>query len=98
MAKKTMFGKLLNQVRFEREMARNKTESLLWKRNKLDNPAKRDKYRMEHIRILGKDTEEVTKIQLWHLVDEAVVVMSTDVSSEIVSDEEPDKGIAGLFE
>lgn len=80
----TMFGKLLNRVRFERTMAREKAETALWERNNLGNPTKRDGYKLAETKVVHKDGKEVTELRLYKLIDAAVVTISSEVSSEIV--------------
>lgn len=80
MPKKTTFGTLLNNFRFQRQEARRKAQSDLWNRNGLDNPSKREGYKIESVVIPGKDGSEVTAFELWKKVDEAAIIIDTEVT------------------
>lgn len=86
MSKPTLMGKLLVKVRNARNEARRTTTDELWKRNKLDNPVKRDGYRIEEIKTVDSEGNETIKLQLWHKVDEAIVSVDTEVSAHIVKE------------
>lgn len=80
----TLMGKLLNRVRFERIMARERAEAGLWKRNNLENPKTREGYKLAETKVVYTDGKEVTELRLYKLIDAAVVTISSEVSSEIV--------------
>lgn len=82
----TLMGKLLNKVREARWVARSKAQTDLWKRNKLDNPAKREGYRIEEIKSTTRDGNEHFTYQLWKMIDEEKVSIDTEVITQIVKD------------
>ena len=90
MSKVTLFGKLLNKVRYERQLAREKAIRELWSRNGLDNPVKRDGYRIETSVVVGRDGNEATKFELWKKLDESVIIVSSQVTTEVVETEPGD--------
>lgn len=79
----TMFGKLLNRVRAERKLAYQKAEQDLWKRNKLDNPAQREGYKIAETTTVYRDGREEKELRLYKLVDAAVVTINSEIHSTI---------------
>lgn len=83
MQKVTMFGKLLSNVRAVRFTAKQKAQDELWKRNGLDNPAKRNGYRMAETQSINRDGTEVVEYRLYKLIDASVVTISSTVTHKI---------------
>lgn len=81
MSEPTMFGKLLNRVRYERMIARDKAERELWKRNNLDNPAQREGYKLAETKVVHRDGKEVTELRLYKLIDASVITVESEVRS-----------------
>lgn len=95
--KKTAFGSLLNRFRFERDKARINTQDRLWKRNKLDNPARRDGYEMRTEVRKIQDGGETIGVQLWKLIDEETVKVEIDAKVVTIEPEKPDSTLGDLL-
>lgn len=81
--KTTMFGKLLNKVRFERHMVRQRAIDDLWKRNGLENPALRTGYKLAETSQVNRDGTEIVEYRLYKLVDSSVTKITSEVVSKI---------------
>lgn len=77
-----MMGKLLSRVHSARYFSRQQAEDELWKRNKLDNPTKRDGYKLAETAIVHRDGTEYKELRLYKLVDAAIVKISSEVNVE----------------
>lgn len=77
--KKTLMGVLLSKVANVRWKIREDAAQELWKRNGLDNPTKRQNYRMIQDTTIASDGSEVTTVKLWKLVDKEVVTLAGDI-------------------
>lgn len=89
----TLMGKLLSTVRFERQEARRKAVDELWKRNGLDNPTKREGYRMAETSTVARDGTEVTEYRLYKLLDRALVETKSTVKTNITYTNDPREGV-----
>ena len=80
MARKTLMGSILRKVAAVRWQVKRDAAEALWKRNGLDNPARRSHYRMIEDTTINDKGEEVTTIKLWQLVDKEVVILGASIS------------------
>lgn len=76
---KTLMGVLLSKVANVRWEIRRQAAERLWKRNGLDNPTKRQGYKMIEDTGINSDGSEVTTIKLWKLIDKEVVTLAGDI-------------------
>lgn len=97
MNKRTTFGTLLNNFRFQRQEARRKAERELWNRNGLDNPTKREGYRIESVVIPGKDGTEVTAFELWKKIDEQAIKIETQVTAADIEQPKAEASLGDLL-
>ena len=81
--KNTLLGRILSTVRTERQLARDKAVTELWKRNNLANPTKRDGYRMAETSTVSRDGTEVTEYRLYKLIDRALVTTSSKIATDV---------------
>lgn len=81
--KSNLMGKLLSKIQLARWKARQDAVTDIWKRNNLDNPTKRQGYKLEELKTLGSDGQEVIRFQLWQLLDQSVITISSEIKSEI---------------
>lgn len=84
---RTTFGALLSNFRFARQQAREKVNNNLWSRNKLDNPTKRDGYRIEQSEIIDREGNTVINGKLWQLVDQETIKVSSNTNTEVLEPE-----------
>ena len=77
-----MMGKLLSRVHLARWQSRDQAERELWKRNGLDNPTKRDGYKLAETAVVHRDGTEYKELRLYKLVDAAIVKISSEVNVE----------------
>ena len=80
----SIMGQILNQWREARWLARSEIQSTLWKRNKLDNPTKRDGYKIEMEVRNGTGGKELIYAALWKRVDEEKIEIALDVKAEVI--------------
>lgn len=80
--KTNLMGALLRKVAAVRWQIKRDAAERLWKRNGLDNPTKRQGYRMIEDTIIGKDGSEATTVKLWKLIDKEVVILHGDIKIE----------------
>ncbi len=78
--KMTLMGQLLKKVAAVRWQAKKDAAEALWKKHGLDNPTKREAYRMIEESSVTRDGAEVTTIKLWKLIDKAVIEMGSEVN------------------
>ncbi len=94
----TLMGKILARVHNARYETRAIAERELWKRNGLDNPTKRDGYKLAETASVARDGTEVVEYRLYKLIDRAQIIISSDVRTtthfglEDVPEEEPSAG------
>lgn len=81
-----IYGKMLNRLRYERQVAREQAEADIWKRNGLDNPNQRNGYKLAETQRVNRDGTEITELRLYKLIDSATIVLSAEVSAQIVKD------------
>ena len=93
MAKKTTFGTLLANFRFQKQQAIEKSTKALWDRNKIprDKQYKSDGYEIRESTVQARDGSSVTKLELWQRIDVERVKISTSVNAEILTDDEKEK-------
>lgn len=80
--KQTLMGALLNRIAGEREMVRKKIVKLIWERNKLGNPQKRQGFKVEEETTVDKEGNSIISAKLWQLVDQENVKVSANVTKE----------------
>lgn len=78
----TMMGKLLSRVHSARYFSYREAEAALWKRNKLENPTKRDGYKIAETSVVHRDGTEYKELRLYKLIDAAIVKISSEVNVE----------------
>lgn len=88
MSTTTLFSKLLNKVRVARIVVRKEAQDNLWLRNKLNNPAKRQGYRIEEKKTVTEDSKENSTYQLWKLIDEEEVSIDTEVITRLIKNDD----------
>lgn len=79
---RTTMGQLLSTFRFERKMARDRTEKQLWEDNNLSNPTKRQGFEIHESSVIDKEGNTVIGLELWKKIDTKVVQISVDVKSQ----------------
>ena len=75
---KSTLGSLINRFRFERQMARDRLQTEVWKRNKLDNPVKREGYEMRVDERRTRDGGQTIHVELWKKIDSETVQLEID--------------------
>lgn len=85
MSKPNLIGRLLNAVRIERWRQKEQVVVDLWKRNGLDNPTRRDGYKIEESSRVDRSGNETTVYTLWKMVDQSELRINTTVSSEVIT-------------
>lgn len=83
--KKTLLGKTLSALRFERQQARQKAARDLWERNGMANPKTRSGHKLAETTTLQQDGTEVTEYRLYKLIDRSLVTISSSVSTKITT-------------
>lgn len=86
--KRTTFGSLLSHFQFERKIALENAERDLWERNKLLNPTKRDGHKIVELSSVNNDGSTTHSVQLWELIDEEKLKVSTSVDIEMLGKED----------
>lgn len=81
---KTLMGKLLARLRYERAASRERAIERLWKRNGLENPKLRQGYKLAISEPLVRDGEEVIEYRLYKLVDRTITKVRGRVDVEVV--------------
>lgn len=81
MKRKTLMGTLLMDFRAKRHEIITKSAQEIWKKNKLDNPKKRDGYEIHESQVHMPDGSLVVITQLWKKVDETRVKISHSIES-----------------
>lgn len=94
--KRTTFGSLVAHFRFERKTALENAERDLWERNKLVNPTKRDGYKIVELSTIGNDGSTTYSVQLWKLIDEEHIKVSTNVEVGVLGKEEKTESSSDL--
>lgn len=85
--KRTPFGTMLSNYRYQKKLMIDKAYAILWKRNQLDNPTKREGYEMRESTVHAQDGSTVTRIELWKRIDYERVKISTSVNAETLTDD-----------
>lgn len=85
MSKPNLIGKILNAVRNERWMHSEKIVKDLWDRNGLDNPTRREGYKIEKDVRTSQHGKESTVWQLWKLVDQSQMEMEPRLDIKITT-------------
>ncbi len=93
MVKNNVLSRVLNQVRLLRQMEREEVENDIWARNGLVSAESRKGHKILSETRVSQSGEERTKFQLWKLIDEAELVITTQVTSEIKTREEKPKNV-----
>lgn len=74
------FGKMLSRIRFAREQSKMQAIDELWARNGV-GASERDLYIVKEAATTYPDGSQVMEYKLYKLIDAAVVVLSTEVST-----------------
>lgn len=85
--RQTMMGTLLTAFRNAKSQASHDGKQALWKRNKLENPAKRHDYEIREVVVSNGSSTEIV-LQLWKKVDSQHMRITADVKSGEVKKEE----------
>ena len=85
MSRPNVLGKMLNSIRLIREWEIPKAEKELWDRNGLENPAKREGYKIEATTRSSSSGSESTRLQLWKLIDQTEVNIEINVKHAVVT-------------
>lgn len=80
--KANLLGKLVSKVQFARWNAKRTAVEDLLKRNGLDSPHATG-YKIEEVTAVHRDGEEVTTFRLYKLVDKSVVIVSSEVKTQV---------------
>ena len=85
--KRTPFGTMLSNFRYQKQMAIAKVKRELLEKHKADNPKDRDNYEFRETTVNAQDGSTVTKVELWKRLDSERVKITTSVNSETLTDE-----------
>lgn len=83
MARTTLIGKILNKLAAERKSLREGAIKKLWLENGLDNSTRRQGYKIKEIKTVNSNGDEVISFQLWKLVDQNTLTISTEITGKI---------------
>ncbi len=87
MSKRTPFGTMLSNFRYQKQRAIEKATADLKKRNKADNPKYDEQYEVRESTVHAQDGSTVTRLELWKKIDTERVKISTSVIAQEVKDD-----------
>lgn len=87
--RKTPFGTMLNNYRFQKQQIIDKLKTAMREKAGLDNPRYGEEYEFRESQVSAKDGTTHIKVELWKRIDSEVVKISTSVNAEKVEDEKP---------
>ena len=87
MTKRTPFGTMLSNYRFQKSQVIVKLKAAMLKKAELDNPRHSDKYEFRESTIAAQDGSTTTQVELWKRIDVERVKVSTSVVAEKVEAE-----------
>lgn len=83
MSKPNIIGTMLKQVRIARDEIITKATNELLKRNNITFADSTNGFKLVESTVVGKDGVERTGIRLWKLVDESLVSITPNVTTQI---------------
>lgn len=85
--KRTPFGTMLNNYRYQKQMLVGKVKAAMLKKAGLDHPKYDEKYEFRESSVHAQDGSTTTQIELWQRIDVERVKVTTSVVAEKVEDE-----------
>lgn len=85
--KKTPFGTMLNNFRYQKQEAIRKVKAEMRKKAGLENPKYGEEHEFRESTVHAQDGSTVTRIELWKRIDVERVKISTSVVAEKVDDD-----------
>jgi len=86
--KKTPFGTMLNNYRYQKQQAIAKVKGEMRKKAGLDNPKYQEEYEFRESTVHAQDGSATTRVELWKRIDVERVKISTSVVADKVEDDE----------
>lgn len=90
MSKRTPFGTMLNNYRFQKSEAIRKLKAAMRTKAGLDNPKYGEEYEFRESTVHAQDGSSTTQVELWKRIDVERVKISTSVVAEKVEKETKD--------
>lgn len=91
MSKRTPFGTMLNNYRFQKSEVIRKLKAAMLKKAGLDHPQYEDKFEFRESTVAAQDGSTTTQVELWKRIDVERVKVSTSVVAEKVEEEKKDE-------
>lgn len=88
MNRRTPFGTMLNNFRFQKKMAVEKVVAAMKKKHGADSYKYGEEYEVRESEVSAKDGTTVIKVELWKRIDVERVKISTSVVAEKVEEDE----------
>ena len=85
--KKTPFGTMLNNFRFQKQEAIRKVKAEMRKKAGLENPKYGEEFEFRESTVHAQDGTTTTRVELWKRIDVERVKISTSVVAEKVDDD-----------
>lgn len=85
--KRTPFGTMLNNFRFQKRMAIDKTKREMQTKAGLDHPKYGEEFEFRESTVHAQDGSTVTRVELWRRIDVERVKISTSVLAEKIEDD-----------
>jgi len=89
MKKRTPFGTMLANYRFQKQEAIRKLKEAMRKKAGLDHPKYGEEYEFRESSVSAHDGTTHVRVELWKRIDSEVVKISTSVNAEVVEEEKP---------
>ena len=96
--KRTPFGTMLSNYRFQKSEAIRKVKASMRKKAGLENPKYQEEYEFRESTVHAQDGTTTTRVELWKRIDVERVKISTSVVAEQVEDEPPKKEEKGEWD
>lgn len=88
--KRTPFGTMLNNFRFQKRMMVDRVIAEMKKKHGADNPKYDEQYEVRESTVHAQDGSSVVKVELWKRIEVERVKISTSVVAEKVEEESKD--------
>ena len=88
--RKTPFGTMLNNYRFQKQQIIDKLKTAMRKKAGLDNPKYGEEFEFRESKVHAQDGTTTIKLELWKRIDVERVKISTSVVAEKVEEETKD--------
>lgn len=88
--KRTPFGTMLNNFRFQKRMMVDKVVTEMKKKHGADNPKYDEQYEVRESTVTAQDGSSVVKVELWKRIEVERVKISTSVVAEKMEEESKD--------